>query len=593
MIRCSFALHRGGGAAAAFAGALLVLAPAVCRAAATTYHVAPSGDDAASGTVTAPFRTLQRGVNTLRPGDTLLVAAGTYRETVRLERGGTLSAPVTIAARPGAQVIVSGADRLRDGWTKAESSEDAYVHEWPHVFPINRRPDGTLELTHPGDKEHELTGRAEQVLHEGRRLRQVLARERLERETFFVDLAAKRLYVILRGGDDPARTEVEASTRGEWLVGGENVAHVRLRGITFRYAANHAQRGAFRMARGTRNWTVEDCTFERTNAAGASLAGAGHVFRRCTFQDNGQLGFGASFCHDTRMESCSFYRNNAKGYSTGWEAGALKIALSRRFVLDRCRSVDNRGTGVWYDIGNEQSVVRNCYIADNDESGIFYEISYGLHAHDNVIVRNGLRRGEEVGGAWGVTAGITLSSSQDCVVEHNTLVGNRDGIAFREHGRTTPRIDQIDGAATEVRIFNKNHVIRNNLVAYSPDYGIALWFDVTFFGPHPGGGDKNQPAPEDLRTLNIRFADNLLFAPPGRPNYLYGAPWRSKSRSFATPAEFAKAAGISDTSRTGDPKFADTTAGDFRLLPSSPAATLKAGARSSTPAGRQAAAAAR
>ncbi|MDH7571857.1 MAG: right-handed parallel beta-helix repeat-containing protein, partial [Armatimonadota bacterium] len=358
------------------------------------------------------------------------------------------------------------------------------------------------------------------------------------------------------------------------------VSHVRLRGITFRYAANFAQRGAFAMRRfgdpaaePPRGWVVEDCVFERANASAASLTGEGHVFRRCVFQENGQLGFGASRCHRTRMEQCGIYRNNTKGYSTGWEAGGLKVTLSRGFVFDRCRCVGNLGVGIWYDIGNEQAEVKHCYIAHNHEAGIFYEISYSLHAHDNLIVNNA-NESENLGGAWSA-AGITLSSSEECVVEYNTLVGNRDGITFREQNRDTPRID----GPRSVRVFNRNHLIRNNVVAHSQAWNIGFWMDTNFFGPHPGGGDANRPLFEDPKTLNIRLQNNLLYPLPGRPNYLYGCPWRPKSRVLENPVAFTEASGIADTSRVAEPRFVDVLAGDFRLQADSPALPMGAGVR--------------
>ena len=95
--------------------------------------------------------------------------------------------------------------------------------------------------------------------------------------------------------------------------------------------------------------------------------------------------------------------------------------------------------------------------------------------------------------------------------------------------------------------------------------------DTTFFGPHPGGGDADEPPSEDPRTLDIRLEDNLLFALPGRPNYLYGVPWRPRSETFDTPEAFAAGTGVIDTSRVGDPRFADVMAGDYRLRPDSPA----------------------
>ena len=562
-----------------------VLALALCGVRATaraeTFYVSQSGADTAPGTAAAPLRTIQQGVSTLKPGDTLLIGPGIYRERVDITRGGAMQAPVTISALPGAHVVVSGADRLRDGWSRPDGSPDGvYMHVWTYRFPIS----GPNELSHPDDREHILTGRAEQVIDGGKLLRQVLTRPQLAPGTFFVDLDAKQLLVWLRGSGDPAGVELEASVRPIWFAAPADASYVRLRGLTFRHAANHAQRGAFALGPGPgqpldrlpRGWIVDDCVFERANGPGASLTGSGHLFRRCAFRDNGQLGFGTTRCHDTRMEACEIARNNAKGYSTGWEAGGLKVTLSRDFVLDRCRAFDNRGPGIWFDIGNERAEVKNCYVADNDEAGIFYEISYGLHAHDNLIVNNA-NNGESPGGAWGM-GGVTLSSSEDCVIDHNTLVGNRDGIAFREHARTTPRIDGPN-AATEVRILNRNHTIRDNVVAYSQAYNIAMWMDTTFFGPHPSGNDKDKPVSEDPARLEIRFANNLLWEFPGRPNYLYGAPWRARSRQPRTAAEFTAASALPDTSRVADPRFANAAAGDYRLEPGSPAITMRAGIR--------------
>lgn len=555
--------------------ALLLCVAALCladAAGAATYYVSVSGNDNAPGSASQPWRTIQHGVSTLKPGDTLLIGPGIYREAIKMERGGTPSAPITISAVPGARVVVTGADLLT-GWVKAPGNDPIYVHDWPYVFPIDRRPDGTLQLTHPGDKEHELTGRAEQVIHDDRLLRQVLRRDQMAHGTFYVDIGAKKLYVWLRGSDDPNGCEMEGCTRSTWLVAGPKASYVHLRGIRFRYAANHAQRGAFAL-NGCRGWVVEECVFERANAAGASLSGEGHLFRRCVFQDNGQIGFGTSGCHNTVMVQCGVYRNNTKGYSEGWEAGGLKVTMSRGFAFDQCRVVDNRGCGIWYDIGNEKGEVRNCYIADNDGAGIFYEISYGLRAHDNLIVNNA-NRGERVGGAWGM-GGITLSSSEDCVVEHNTLVGNRDGIAFREQDRSTPR---IDAPSKSVRILNKNHVIRDNIVAYSQAYNVALWMDTNFFGPHPSGEDTNRPTFEDPATLSVQFGGNVLWPLPGRPSYLYGVPWRPKSKTCGTPAEFTAASHIPDTSRVEDPGFVDALAGDYRLKPGSAARRSGAGVR--------------
>ncbi len=548
---------------------LFVLAVLRSIGQAATYYVAIDGNDSANGTVSAPWRSIQHAVDQLQPGDSALIGPGTYRECIEVQRGGTAEAPITLMSLPGARVVVSGADLLSEGWSTVAGVDGAYRHDWPHRFPIN----GPNDLTHPDDKEHQLTGRAEQVLHDGRLLRQVLRRDQLAPGSFHVDLERQKLEVWLRDGRDPAKSELEASTRAQWLAAAPDVSHFRVRGITFRYAANHAQRGAFVISAGSsREWVIKDCVFERANGAAVSVTGEGHQIRRCVFQDNGQLGFGAWSCHNSRLEECGIYRNNTKGYSTHWEAGALKITKSRGFAIERCRSIDNRGTGIWYDIGNEKSEVSHCYVADNDEAGIFYEISYGLHAHDNLIVNNANHR-ERPGDAWG-HGGITLSSSEDCVIENNTLVGNRDGIAFREQNRTTPRID-----GEEVRILNRNHLLRNNLIASSQAFNIGLWLDTNFFDAKTRATDASMPIFEDPKTLNIRLENNLLFALPGRPNYLFGCEWRAKSKQLSSAAEFTSASGIPDSSRVADPKFADIIARDYRFQPSSPVMTLGVGIR--------------
>jgi parallel beta-helix repeat protein len=530
------------------------------------YRVSVSGSDSADGTAAAPWRTIQRGVDALKAGDTLRIGAGVYRERIELKTGGTADGSITIAAETGARVVVCGADLLADGWTRLP--DGAWEHDWALRFPIN----GPDDLTHPGDPAHLLTGRAEQVFDAGRLLTQVLKREQLGRGTFFVDLDQKKLVVRLRDDGDPTRTDIEAGARGQWFVAQPGVSHVRVRGIVFRCASNHAQRGAFILGNDAKNWTVEDCTFERANGPGATFTGTGHVFRRCYFQDNGQLGFGAWACHDTRMEECTIQRNNLKGYSTAWEAGGLKITMSRGFALLRCRAINNRGVGIWYDIGNEKAEVAHCLIADNDEAGIFYEISYGLHAHDNLVINNA-NLGEKPRGAW-AAAGITLSSSEDCVIENNTLAGNRDGVSFREQNRTTPRI-----GGGEVRVLNRNHTVRRNVIAHSQAFNIAFWMDTTFFGPHPAGHDKNDPVFEDPKTLGFRFEGNVLTPLSGRPNYLYGPLWRERHKTAGTPGEFKAVSGIEDSSLVSQSGFVDETARDFRLRDDSAASKAGAGVR--------------
>ena len=81
---------------------------------AANVFVSPEGNDANSGTLAQPFRTVQKGVDSLSAGDTCYVRAGIYRETVRLTVNGRPRQPVRIQAYPGEDVLLDGTERIRE-----------------------------------------------------------------------------------------------------------------------------------------------------------------------------------------------------------------------------------------------------------------------------------------------------------------------------------------------------------------------------------------------------------------------------------------------------------------------------------------------
>jgi hypothetical protein len=101
-------------------GASVLLIMAAHGLSAAVFYVAPTGADTNPGTTTSPFRTIQRGVNALRSGYTLLIKPGTYSEQVNLGRLGNPTLPITIAAVTSGTVTVNGGHA---GWTMgAETS---------------------------------------------------------------------------------------------------------------------------------------------------------------------------------------------------------------------------------------------------------------------------------------------------------------------------------------------------------------------------------------------------------------------------------------------------------------------------------------
>jgi len=76
------------------------------RASAATYYVATTGNDANPGTPDLPWRTLQHAVDSLAPGDTVLVKSGSYLGC-RIGNSGQAGAVKTLKAEAGARVAVN------------------------------------------------------------------------------------------------------------------------------------------------------------------------------------------------------------------------------------------------------------------------------------------------------------------------------------------------------------------------------------------------------------------------------------------------------------------------------------------------------
>jgi parallel beta-helix repeat protein len=90
---------------------LFILSVIICLstdAVADTFHVATTGNNSNPGTAAQPWRTLQHAVDTINPGDTILVNSGTY-VGCRIESSGLPNAPSTLKAAPGAQVLINAA----------------------------------------------------------------------------------------------------------------------------------------------------------------------------------------------------------------------------------------------------------------------------------------------------------------------------------------------------------------------------------------------------------------------------------------------------------------------------------------------------
>jgi parallel beta-helix repeat protein len=107
-----------------------VLTFLAATASAATHYVAATGSDANPGTSAKPWKTLQHAVDTIAPGDTILVEAGTYAGC-RIGVSGGQTLPKTLQAAPGAAVVLNkpGASNKHNSIVEVENFSGT-VTDW-------------------------------------------------------------------------------------------------------------------------------------------------------------------------------------------------------------------------------------------------------------------------------------------------------------------------------------------------------------------------------------------------------------------------------------------------------------------------------
>ena len=96
----------------------LVLIISVSLLSATDYYVSPNGSDENSGTIGAPFQTIQHAADLMQSGDNCYLRGGTYHEEIQINNlHGTSSDPITFTNYQDEPVILDGTIPITSAWT--------------------------------------------------------------------------------------------------------------------------------------------------------------------------------------------------------------------------------------------------------------------------------------------------------------------------------------------------------------------------------------------------------------------------------------------------------------------------------------------
>lgn len=90
-------------------------------------HVAPNGDNTAAGSAVKPLQTIQAAVDRARPGDIVIIHAGTYRESVEMTKSGNAEQPIRLVAAKGEQPVIDGTDLVERKWVENNGMLSTHV----------------------------------------------------------------------------------------------------------------------------------------------------------------------------------------------------------------------------------------------------------------------------------------------------------------------------------------------------------------------------------------------------------------------------------------------------------------------------------
>jgi parallel beta-helix repeat protein len=144
--------------------------------------------------------------------------------------------------------------------------------------------------------------------------------------------------------------------------------------------------------------------------------------------NNSVLGIGGSTASYLTIDGVEIDHNGAAD-DCGNEAGGFK-GVNAHMIFRNSYVHDNSCIGIWEDINAANNEIAFNRVVNNTHEGIFYEISTSARIHDNTVTGNGFQFCVWL---WG--GGITLASSGNVEVDHNTVTNNCNGITGTQQNR--------------------------------------------------------------------------------------------------------------------------------------------------------------
>lgn len=502
------------------------------------YYVATNGSDGGTGqSLSDPFRTIQKALNVVQPGDTVWVRGGTYRESAQAVTEGQATSWITICAYANENPVLKGS------WP---------VTNWVEVGGgVWKSPDWG--------------NNSQQVFVDGASLQQIgwpnaelrpdqyqpvgLSLENLTPSSFFYSPTDGTLYVWLADGTAPTGRLVEASRTASPLIATR--AYYKLKQLAVRHSdlmRFNTQGAAMDLGSNT---VAEGCSIQWCDFAGVSMSHGAQLLG-CDISHNGVVGI-QGYGRGIVVRDCLIASNNYRNFRVNWHAGGMKLMYGACGLFEKNEITGNFGHGIWFDHCRWSDLIHICYnfVHHNQPTprdpwtganGIFLEVTKDALVHDNLLLDN-------------EGSGIVVAESDNIAIFNNTIAGTRGSSAIGarcdmrrlEYSPLTAGYPDVNQWLT----FTNNQVV-NNLV-----YDNHCQYDFTW--------------PTDCAAT-----DNWIHANSSDHNLFYRrdgtAVWHTALGGgvFSNLAAFTAATGYDSNSLTLNPRLASAIGGDFRPAFDSP-----------------------
>lgn len=497
------------------------------------------------GTARSPFKTISEAAAIAKPGDTVLVLGGIYRERVSPGRSGEPGKPIVYKASPNEEVIIRGSERWTPNWQPVQQQADVFTGQLDAGLFGKFNPYQTTAKRLFGKKS------LGQVFVDGQPFAEVDKEADLYNSpgTWMVMNNGSALQIHFTPSDKKLQDRVVEITVRDRIFAPHTrgLGYITVQGFIMEHCANQFPSGFYQKpggngapqagALGTRSgnhWVIEHNTIRFAKGLGLDCGSEGgydlegdqpmpedagyHLIANNIISDNGAGGIAGWKHTGTKIIGNVIERNNLLGW-TAPETGGIKVHSFIDGLIEGNIIRDNDCSGIWLDnVWYNSRVTRNVVI-NSTGHGIFVEMGEGSCLVDNNVVAF-TKSGD----------GIYTHDASGATFAHNLLYGNAhfgmymrivtDRMAGNEKGVRTLVATRDQKILNNVFVDNYRGAISlplpaervsNNVSDYNLFIGGTQWqwegLRFNSFSVNTSNGEKDKDAQKKL--LLKAFTDAL------------------------------------------------------------------------------------